>query len=183
MTAIAGFVHNNEVWIGGDSAGVGGDYSLVVRRDEKVFRKGEFLIGFTSSFRMGNLLRYKFQPPQRNADQDVYEYMVTSFVDALRQCFKDGGFAKKENEVERGGVFLVGYMGRLFQIEGDYQVGEAADGYDAVGCGDSIVIGALHATAGLDDPEARMKIALGAAECHSAGVRGPFHIEHLPATV
>ena len=41
MTCIVGLVHGGKVYMGGDSAGVGG-YCLTVRADEKVFRNGEF---------------------------------------------------------------------------------------------------------------------------------------------
>ena len=60
MTCIVGLVHEGVVYIGGDSAGVGG-MSLTVRADEKVFQNGEFLMGFTTSFRMGQLLRYSLK--------------------------------------------------------------------------------------------------------------------------
>ena len=39
MTCIVGLVHEGVVYIGGDSAGVGG-MSLTVRADEKVFQNG-----------------------------------------------------------------------------------------------------------------------------------------------
>lgn len=178
MTAIAGFVHENKVYIGGDSAGVGGDYSLTVRSDQKVFKNGNFLFGFTTSFRMGQLLRYSFTPPTPKEGQDVYEYMVTSFVNGLRDCLKTGGFAEREKDAESGGTFLVGYRGRLFKIESDYQVGEPVDGYDACGCGQQIAVGVLFATKGML-PDERMKLVLEATERHSAGVRGPFHVASI----
>ena len=40
MTCIAGFVENGTVWMGADSAGVGGDDGLTVRADRKLFRNG-----------------------------------------------------------------------------------------------------------------------------------------------
>lgn len=60
MTCIVGLVENNKVYIGGDSAGVAG-LSLMKRADEKVFKKDEFIFGFTSSFRMGQLIGGNFQ--------------------------------------------------------------------------------------------------------------------------
>ncbi len=175
MTAIAGFVHDDgKVWIGGDSAGIGG-WDLTIRSDPKVFRNGDFLFGFTSSFRMGQLLRYKFQPPERY-DQEVFSFMVTSFVDSVRDCLKSGGSAKKELEVESAGTFLVGYSGRLFTIDSDYQVGESADRYDACGSGVQVVRGALFASRVGIGPEDRMNLVLAAAERHCAGVRGPFTV-------
>lgn len=35
---------------------------------------------------------------------------------------------------------------RLFRIDSDYQVGECADGYDAIGCGDEVAKGRLTTT-------------------------------------
>ena len=174
MTAIAGLVHEGKVYIGGDSAGVAG-LDLHLRADPKVFTVGEFVIGYTSSFRMGQLLRFAFTPPFHKPDVDAYRYMVTEWVDAVRQCFKNGGYATTKDGAEVGGTFLVGYRGRLFFIGNDYQVGEVADGFSAVGCGDNQCLGALYATKDAKmKPEARIELALSAAERFSAGVRGPF---------
>lgn len=174
MTCIAGLIHNGKVYIGGDSAGVAG-YDLAVRADKKVFRNGDFAMGFTSSFRMGNLLQHTLTPPRRHPDDDVHKFMVNEFVDAVRACLKKGGYASKENETEEGGTFLVGYEGRLFTIHSDYQVGEGLDGFAACGCGESYALGSLYTSKG--SPRARITKALETAERFSAGVRGPFHIE------
>jgi len=172
VTAIVGLTHAGRVYIGGDSAGVAG-MSLTVRADTKVFRKKGYLFGFTTSFRMGQLIRYSLKLPKPRGDLDAF--MATTFVDALRLCLKTGGWASKENEREEGGTFLVGVKGRLYAVYDDYQVGKAADGYAAVGCGDQIALGALYATAGTGlSPRRRVKRALAAAERFNAGVRGPF---------
>lgn len=173
MTCIAGVAHEGKVWIGGDSAGVGG-YDLTLRADTKVFANGAFLFGFTSSFRMGQLLRYALTPPKLY-DKDVMTFMCTEFTDAVRNCLKAGGYAAREREQEQGGVFLVGVAGRLFRIDNDYHVGEASALYDAVGCGEAYAKGALYASVG-HDPEVRVRQALAAAEQHSAGVRAPFSV-------
>jgi hypothetical protein len=94
MTAIAGFIHNGKVWIGGDSAGVS-NFDLTLRSDAKVFCSGPFVFGFTSSFRMGQLLRYRFAPPVPH-DDDVMKFMTVTFIDELRSCLKDGGYAQKK---------------------------------------------------------------------------------------
>lgn len=175
MTCIVGLVADGDVWIGGDSAGVDGYLGLTVRADQKVFRNGDFIMGFTTSFRMGQLLAHTLTPPKRHSDVDPYVFMVTEFVSRVRDCLKTGGFARKENEVEKGGTFLVGYAKRLFMVESDYQVGEMVDGYAACGCGADIALGSMHSTE-KEEPHKRVKMALNAAERHSAGVRGPFKI-------
>lgn len=179
MTVIVGVVHKRRVYLGGDSAGTAG-YQITIRKDGKVFETGPYAMGFTTSYRMGQLLRYAFQPPHPEGG-DLYRFMVTTFVDALRTCLKDGGWARKDADQESGGTFLVGVHGRLFELASDYQVGEAADGYAAVGCGDDVALGALHAT--IDSPmkpRARLAIALAAAAHHSAGVAGPYTYAAAP---
>lgn len=180
MTCIVGLVDGATVWIGGDSAGVSG-LDMTVRADVKVFRNGPMLFGFTSSFRMGQLLRYALEIPTHHADVDVDRYMTTTFISAVRECLKTNGFAERHHEAESGGVFLVGYRGRLFYIGSDYQVGAPLDGYQSVGCGDQVAHGALHVTASVA-PAERVRLALEAAERWSAGVRRPFYIESLEAS-
>ena len=174
MTCIVGIVHNDRVYIGGDSAGTAG-WSMTVRADQKVFINSGFIFGFCGSFRMGQLLRYAFTPPAMREDTDLFAYMVTDFIDAVRECFKQGGFAEKDKEAESGGFFLVGTQGRLFQIECDYQVGERLSPWTATGCGEDIALGALYATQGRS-PTKRIHMALDAACEYSAGVRGPYTV-------
>lgn len=173
MTCIVGVVDEGRVFIGADSmAGNTATYLVTPRVQPKVFRNGEMLIGYTTSFRMGQLLQYSFKPPVRRQDQDVSEFFCVDVVNALRDCFKEAGFAGKQNEREEGGVFLVGYEGRLFVIESDYQVGEYAE-YMAVGCGESLAIGSLASTVGRKGADRATK-ALEAAAKHCAFVCGPF---------
>ncbi len=130
-------------------------------------------MGFTSSFRMGQLLQYVFKSPEHCSDLSDFKFMTTNFIDEVRRCLKDGGFATKKEEQESGGTFLVGYHGHLYQIAGDYQVAENVLHYDACGCGADIALGSLYSTVG--SPTKRLETALKAAEQFSAGVRGPFH--------
>ncbi len=170
MTCIVGLVDKGNVYIGGDSAGVSG-LSITIRADEKVFANGPFVMGFTTSFRMGQLLRYKFDPPQQTQSQNDMNYMVTSFIDAARKCFTDNAFGEKG----KGGSFLVGYRGNLYTIDSDFQVGVARDAFDAVGCGSDLALGSLHSTQG-KKPETRVGMALEAAARFNAGVAPPFLI-------
>lgn len=177
MTCIVGVQTSNGVVIGGDSAGVAG-YVLTHRADPKVFRNGSYLIGFTTSFRMGQLIRYADlpKPLDRTADE-LDRFMATDFVEGIRASLKAGGYAKKDSDREEGGCFLVGVSGRLFRVEGDYQVGRTIDDYQACGCGDEVAYGSLYATrdSGLS-PRKRVTLALKAAAHHSTGVAGPFTV-------
>jgi ATP-dependent protease HslVU (ClpYQ) peptidase subunit len=180
MTAIAGLIYDGEIYMGGDSAGVGG-LDIMVRKDTKVFKVDNFIIGYTSSFRMGQLLRFSFKPPLYDQSMDVYEYMCTLFIEELRKCLKDGGYSKIDNNVEEGGNFLVGHKGRLFEIFSDYQVAENECDYAACGCGASYALGSFFVSNKLKNmsPGMRVYLALEAAETFSAGVRRPFNIKIL----
>jgi ATP-dependent protease HslVU (ClpYQ) peptidase subunit len=178
MTCIVGLIEEGKVYMGGDSAGVG-NLRLAVRKDLKVFKLNEFIIGYTSSFRMGQLLRFKFIPPLfREDEKDLYEYMCTDFIDGVRRTFKTGGYAKKANEIESGGTFLVGIKGRLFEIEDDYQVAERITPYVAIGCGMDLALGCLYGLKNIPalSPYIKVETALLAAQEFSAGVRAPFTI-------
>lgn len=155
--------------------------SLTVRADEKVFLNSGMLFGFTSSFRMGQILRYGFTIPKFYHGDDVYEYMVTRFVDSVRDRFRTAGWLSTCSGQESAGTFLVGFKGRLFRIDSDFQVGESLSGYDSVGCGQDIALGCLYAmkkASEFKNPENAILLSLEAAEVHSAGVRKPFHVLH-----
>ena len=178
MTCIVGVVDQGKVWMGADSAGSRSIAHIRIRADEKVFRVEDFLVGFTTSFRMGQLLRFGFTPPEHPEGVSPYEYMVRLFVEAVRKRLKEGGFLEKNKERESGGEFLVGYRGELFTVESDFQVGRASEPFAVVGCGDQVAVGALWASVSLGKPRGRRRalLALRTAERFCAGVRGPFRL-------
>lgn len=183
MTCIVGWIEESkgkrDVWIGGDSAGVGG-LSLRIRKDTKVFRNGDMLFGYTSSFRMGQLLRYSLNIPEQSKSKSDYEYMCTDFIDAVVSLFEKKKYSKINNNEITGGTFLVGYKGNLYCIEDDFQIGIPALNFEAVGCGSTIAMGAMHALRKLKyQPKLRIKKAIDAAAEFSAGVQGPYVIKRL----
>lgn len=178
MTCIIGMVSKqNKVFIGGDSAGVTG-YSVQIRADEKVFRNGPFIMGFTTSFRMGQLLRYDFIPPEHAEGHDDMKFMVSAFIPSVRKCFRDGGYVKSKDGVDSGGNFLIGYKGSLYEVDDDFQVGKLSDNIAAIGCGREIAKGAMHALGHLY-PRERIIKTLEIVTYLNGGVRPPFVIEEI----
>lgn len=165
-------VENGKVYIGCDSAEVCGD-EIEIRKDPKVFKNGDFLIGYTSSFRMGQILRYRFVPPPLTS-QDLFGYMCCDFVPAVIDALKENGYAKVENNEIIGGFFLVGIRGRLFQVESDFQISESTRDFMAIGSGAPYALGVMHCSE--LRPEIRIEKALGAAVEFSTCVRKPFLI-------
>jgi hypothetical protein len=177
MTCVAGLVADGKVWLGGDRAAVGDGHYLSHVAQPKVFRRGSLLFGYTSSFRMGQLLQYRLSVPERPAEQPIDEFMATAFVDAVRTCLRDGNWTKFKDAREEVGCFLVGYEGHLFTFDDDCNIHRTIPGYDVVGSGISVARGSLHATAKMEiSPRQRLLWALEAAQEHTTTVRAPFDI-------
>jgi hypothetical protein len=178
MTCIVGLEHDDGmVSIGGDSAGVDGGLGIRIRTDEKVFINGPMIFGFSSSFRMGQILRYSLTVPEQLPSQkDDYRFMCTTFIDAVRKCLKDGGYARVKDGEDIGGFFLVGYKGKLYRVESDFQVGRSMRTFDACGCGEDYALGAMWGR-DLGQPfEEQIRRSLAAAASFSAGVAPPFFV-------
>lgn len=178
MTCIVGCINRRDgnVIIGGDTAASNGEF-IEGRLDTKVFKRGDFIFGCTTSFRMIQILRFNLKIPEIDG-KEIYEYMCTDFIESVRKCFEEFGFIERSlSSGDRGGTFLVGYKNKLFKIEGDFQVGVVMDEYTAVGSGYLVALGCLYANHGRDiDSFTKVDMALKASEKYSLGVRGPFII-------
>lgn len=184
MTCIVGLVgtrgiEKGMVLLGGDCAGVVRGQEIYSLRNAKVFRKGVYVLGYTTSFRLGQIVRHGVElpdpPPAEPADEVILEaFLATTWVDALRQALRQHGF---EPTLGEAGSLVVGVRGALFVIGKDFQVLAGRAPYVAVGSGRHLAYGALAAleTAAPELPlETRGRIALEAAERFSPEVRGPF---------
>lgn len=177
MTCIVGAAVNGSVFIGGDSCAASyDDYFLV--KNTKVFRTGDFLIGYTSSFRMGQILEHHLSVRPIGEGEADQAYMVRGFIEAVRDCLKQYGYTKIENNQEEIGTFLVGFRGALYRAAGDLQILRPESGIAACGCGAAYALGAMAARPDYP-PVARITMALHVAASFSLGVRGPFCIEEL----
>lgn len=182
MTCIVGIIDNDgTIYMGGDSAGCAGNH-IVLRKDPKVFMRDPFIFGFTSSFRMGQLLMCdnRFKIREQKKDEEDYSYMVDAFIPAIIDLFDKGGYLNKHDNEISGGTFLVGYKSRLYEIESDFQVGESLKNYSSVGCGRDIAIGNLFASEKMNISSGeRVLLALEAASEFSSWVSPPFNIIKL----
>jgi ATP-dependent protease HslVU (ClpYQ) peptidase subunit len=173
-------VKENRVWIGGDSAGSDSS-SICIRRDPKVFKNSDFLIGYCGSFRLGQLVRYKFTPPDHSEKKDAFEYMVTEFSESIRELAKEHGLSKVDDNVESldTSSLLIGYRGRLFTLEEDFQIGEVETEYYAIGEGSDLALGSMYTTNKQKrgyTPRKRLELALEASAKFCKSVSSPFII-------
>lgn len=144
MTCIAGIVKNEKVYMVADSVASNG-YSNSVCRNPKIFKKGGYLIGYTSSFRMGQIIEHKIKLPKPKSGKITMSFMCNDFIESIKKGFKDGGYMMKgESGDDMGGCFMVGYKNRLFVIYSDFQVYEPDHPYMAVGSGSDVAMGCLY---------------------------------------
>ena len=186
MTCIVGLVEEGNVYIGADSLASSAASKVLVRNAKIVNLKrpdtgypSDLIIGYTSSWRMGQLLG-KLKLPKYTKG-DAFDWLSGPFVDAVRKQLKEGGWAKIENGHESGGEFLVAYDGRLFKVQSDFSVLETLQGFDACGSGEDWALGSLHASQSIRSlsSEKRVIMALTAAETFNPSVAAPFHVTSL----
>ena len=169
---------DGSVIMGGDSMGADG-WDRMTIAEPKVFRLGDYAIGYTSSFRMGQLLGFSMEapaPPKKRAD--LARFMRREFTDAVRSTLKAGGWIKITDAKEDAGSFLVAVRGRVFNFGDELYSVESAEPFDSVGCGRAYALGALRALHDVPvsmNARQRCEAALKVAVRSSTGVSAPFH--------
>ncbi len=185
MTCIVALINENKVFLGGDAAASDDKSGLIFQRtDPKVFKVGQFGIGFVDSFRMGQILQYSWTPPiykptvgYRNLDK----FLRTRFVESVKEAFKENGYGNQNPGTEdgdEGGIFIITVQGagRIFTMDSDFHIGEADVQYMAEGAGQELALGSLYSTAQVKTPRKRVRMALEAAAKFNMSVRPPFTI-------
>ena len=172
MTCIIGLQEDGIAYIGADSASAS-SWETRSSAIQKVFRCGEYIIGYTTSFRMGQILQHNINYPV--CDEPTEEFMVKEFVEIVRKGLKDFGYAHIESNEETSGQFIVGVKGRIFEIGSDYQVGHTLDGILSVGVGYPFALGAMKSLQFMY-PIDRIMHALEVSEYFSGSVKSPFTV-------
>lgn len=140
MTCILAFIDNDGVGhMAGDSSGFDPTYhSKLELTTAKIFKKSEFIIGYTTSFRMGQIIQHSFDPPclqnVGNTDQEMMKYMVVDFVSKLRSCYESNNYIN-DSKIPKSGNILVIVRGRLYEISSDWSVFNTPSNINAVGSG------------------------------------------------
>ena len=173
MTCVIGLKDGDGVLLGADTC-ESTQYVKFASADAKVFRVGPFGLGACGSPRMKQLLRHQLRLPDP-PKTGLPRFMVTQFTDAVRKALSEGGWKRTSDGREEGGEFLVALRGRLFVCDYDFQVSEMRHDFHAVGSGQEVALGALHATRSMK-PRRRIRTALEAAAEFAVGVRAPFQI-------
>jgi hypothetical protein len=107
--------------------------------------------------------------PTAKEKENLYKFMITKFVPAMRECLDDNGYKPDPNDKDSGFSFLFAYDGEVFDISNDFSVLLNSDGIYGVGNGSKFAIGALYAGANVEK-------ALEIAANNDVYTSGPFQI-------
>ena len=176
MTVIVALKENGVVYMGGDSAGTS-EHRISVRKDAKVKKIGNILIGFSGSFRAGQIISRDFKCPTRGKKQSLQAFMSTTFINSFLDSLADNDYIPPHDNT--GVDILIAIEGKIFSILSDCQIEEVYSHYNAIGSGADSALGALYATNKLGIPPiTRVKLCLSASAQFCNQVRRPFHIIH-----
>lgn len=174
MTCIIATIYEGKVHMIGDCMGSNGFIKNIFTKTPKVFSVGDFIIGYTTSFRMGQILQYSWTPPTRLVnDLDDDKYLYKEVIDSIKKCFENNGFGNKEKQEFEAGNFLIGWHGRLFEMQPNMSLMEVED-FASVGGGSYHAVAALktlkHLNVLQDEPLKALEVALGVAADSVEGV-------------
>lgn len=176
MTCICGVVSKGTVYLGGDRAATDGGLNRTLIKEPKVFLKGNIGFGVCGLPKVMDALQHAIELPE-HASGDPKAYLVSLVVPAIRDGLKKFECTEEHNGQQYyHGAMLIGYRGHLYQLEANFQLVEAARGFDAVGSGGEAAMGALRANKKMSDPRKRILDALEVSAEANAGVAPPFDL-------
>lgn len=183
MTCVVGLIQDGKVHMACDSAASDGDSGIIMpRKDPKMFYVNEYLIGFSNSFRMGQILQHDFVPP-KPTKRNLEKVMAIDFPAAIHEALDKNKFAmtntiddSKDSDICE---LMIGVHGRLFTMDTDFSIGEYHDPYFAIGSGYQFALGSLFTTQHIKTPKARLTRALEAATKFTMSVEPPYLYETL----
>jgi 20S proteasome alpha/beta subunit len=182
MTCIVGVKTDEGIFIGADSFG-GNEHVAGVYKTPKVFGKpkvghtGAMIFGFTTSWRLGQILQ-NMPAIRKPSEKTDFEFLSTSWIDTIREQMTEAGFGQNDSGREEFGTFILGFNNTLYEVGPDYSIIEPLYNYVVTGSGVLTAYGSLATTEVMPKVSAKDRIlaALSAAEVHEHFVRRPFNI-------
>ena len=171
MTTIVAVCKNGNVTIGADSQVTDGSRPSMHAAMQKITKNNGWLIAGSGDSTPCDILQLMFVPPVPAVKEreNLYKFMVTKFVPAMRECLEENGWKEDKDDKDSGFNMLFAFDGEVFDIGNDFSVLLNSDGIYGVGSGSPIAIGALYAGASVEK-------ALEIASNNDIYTSGPFQI-------
>lgn len=158
MTCIIAFTNGEQSFIAGDKLGSNG-FTKSIQTEPKVFEKkfikiaddglnrteSVLAMGYTSSFRMGQLLTYNLNLPDQKANQTFAQYLVLEVIPLIRKLFKEEWGARDTTQDIGGGQFIILHDHVIYEVQGDFSVLQPKTQITSVGSGTYHAIASMEA--------------------------------------
>lgn len=179
MTVVAGVAERGLVIMGADSGSILGEEEMTVVKSPKVWRRKGWLMGFSGSWRIGNVLQRYLKPEPAPDTDKAIENAIGSLAEQMQEIFRTHKVKQDEHWDAlfgtHGNLYYIGVDLSWQQIAQDKTKKRAS--YYAIGSGGREARAALSALSGMDvTPRKRVIRSLNAAAECNAYVRGPFKI-------
>ncbi len=143
MTCIIAVGKDKDVYMAADTLGSNGHNNSRDANSKIIKMDGGVLVGYSASYRLGQLLRYEFKIPSRRVghlgDSHMY-YMITKFIPRLQVLFGVNEYDMAKDEAS----LVVAFDGEVFLISHDLSVFQPMDGVMAIGSGAETAMGAYY---------------------------------------
>lgn len=147
MTTILAVQRKNGFTVAADRQVTADERPYYHRDVNKITQVGDYVIAGAGVSRYCDIVQYGWQPPKYDGSE-LYTFMVSQFVPALRKIHEETGYTLKEDEVFK---FIVGLRKQLFYIAEDYSVLRSNKNVYGIGTGAAYAIGAFEAGASVTD--------------------------------
>lgn len=146
MTCIVAFkTTDNSIILAGDYMASNTHSARRVAMPKVFLKSDNCAIGFTDSFRMGQILEHLWSLPPRLEGMTDSEYVFTMLVQSIKETLNSYGYGGKHGLEEQGGNFILVYNDRIYEVQRNFSLLDFDDEVVAVGCGDDAAYGAMHA--------------------------------------
>lgn len=171
MTTIVATCKNGNVIMGADAQVTDNARPNRHSKMEKITKNNGWLIAGSGDSQPCDVMQHVFIPPvpTNKERENLYKFMITKFVPAMRECLDENGYKPDPNDKEQSFSMLFAFDGEVFDIGDDFSVMLNSDGIYGVGNGSQFAIGALYAGASVEK-------ALEIASNNDIYTSGPFQI-------
>jgi ATP-dependent protease HslVU (ClpYQ) peptidase subunit len=174
MTAIIAYKHDNKVYMAGDSRAMDGGWSKFTISGNKVFEKGNLLIGVAGLVPPLQTIRDIYEPLEHEEEWTDTQYMTRLSMD-IQVFLKEHELVMMNDDYS--GVLLLGYKGKLYYMTPDSSMNEIREPGFFAGSGGLASYAAFNAIYMLTgDVKKSMLLAMDIVSKLDFTVEAPFYV-------
>lgn len=180
MTCTIAYKDGNVIVMGCDSAATDDNTNMKIRKGcQKVWKQGDFIVGFCGNYSELVWIRNAFQWPERDKYESLEHWLIKKVFISLSKDLK------KQERTEISWRLLFGFVApaRIILLDQCGDVEECEENFAVIGSASEYAIGCLKALEIKDVSELysweKIEKALKIAENYNSSVRGPMHVEIL----